>query len=283
MFLTIGERLNATRKSVAKALAKRDAAFVRDEIDKQITGGASIIDLNGGTSPDQEPGNLAWLAETAAAHCDVPICIDSANPEVIEAAIEALLKARKASAPDAFEIQPGLPWLMINSITADKECYEVLLPLVKKYNCAVIAMCLGAGGADAGVDARITNGADLVARMISDGVAVERIFIDSLVMPLGVDGQNAKATASVIKELKRRYPGLRAACGLSNISLGLPARSLLNRTFLAMLIGAGLDAAIMDTSDAGMMSSLWAALALNGKDDYCADFIKAFRQGTLTK
>lgn len=283
MFLTIGERLNGTRKSVAKALAKRDAAFVQNEIERQIAGGSLMIDLNGGTSPDQEPDNLVWLAETAAMHCDTPICIDSANPDAIEAAIKAWLKARKVSTPDTFEIQPGLPWLMINSITADKECYDLQLPLVKKYNCAVVALCLGAGEVSTGVDQRITMGAKLVERMVNDGVDMERIYIDPLVMPLGVDVQNAMATVGIIKELKLRYPALRLACGVSNISFGLPARSLLNRAFMNMLIAAGLDAAVMDTCDAGMMSSLYAALALNGKDDYCADFIRAFRQGRLAE
>lgn len=281
MFLTIGERINGTRISVSKALAKRDATFVRDEIAKQIAGGAQMIDLNGGTSPEEEPDNLTWLAQTTAEHCDSPICIDSANPNAIEAAIEVWLKAKNHSVPDKFEIQAGLPWLMLNSITEDKKRYDVLLPLVRKYNCAVVALCLGASEASAGADERITTGAKLVERMIDDGVEAERIYIDPLVMPLGVDVHNAIAAVSVIEELKRRYPGLRSVCGLSNISFGLPARSLLNRTFLTTLIAAGLDAAVMDSTDARMMGSLYAAVALSGKDDYCTDFIRAFRQGSL--
>lgn len=281
MFLTIGERINGTRISVSKALAKRDAAFVRDEIANQIAGGAQMIDLNGGTSPEEEPDNLTWLAQTAAEYCDSPICIDSANPNAIEAAVEVWLKAKGRLAPAKFEIQTGLPWLMLNSITGDEKRYDVLLPLVRKYNCAVVALCLGASEASAGADERIAAGARLVERMIGDGVEAERIYIDPLVMPLGVDVHNAVTAVSVIEELKRRYPGLRSVCGLSNISFGLPARSLLNRTFLTTLIAAGMDAALMDSTDAGMMGSLYAAVALSGEDDYCTDFIRAFRQGSL--
>ena len=281
MMLTIGERLNGTRKKVAQALQDRDAAYVREEVQKQLEGGAMMIDINGGTTPEQEPDNLSWLAQVVGRHCDVPVCVDSANPGIMLDAIDALLRARQGSIPEKFESSPGIPWLLLNSITGDQARYEMLLPLIVKYRCAVVALCLGAGEPSADVQVRINKGTELVERLLADNIEPERIYIDPLVMPLGVDTGNGLSAIEVIQVLKERFPGLRTVCGLSNVSFGLPLRKLLNRTFLTMLIGAGLDAAVMDTSDREMMSSLHAAVALSGRDEYCAGYISAFRNNQL--
>ncbi|MFH2009815.1 MAG: dihydropteroate synthase [bacterium] len=280
--LAIGERLNGTRKKVAQALLDRDEAYVRQEVLRQLEGGAMMIDINGGTTPEQEADNLRWLAQVVGTHCGAPVCIDSANGSLMPDAIEAWLRANKGAIPGHFELRPGVPWLLLNSITADQARYELLLPLIVKYRCAVVALCLGGGEPSADAQVRIGKGTELVERLLADGIEPQRIYVDPLVMPLGVDPGNGLAATQVIQVLKERFPGLRTVCGLSNVSFGLPLRGLLNRTFLTMLIGAGLDAAVMDTSDRELMSSLHAAVALCGRDEYCSGYIAAFRSNRLT-
>lgn len=283
--LPIGERLNGTRKRVARALGDRDEAYVLQELLRQLKGGALMIDLNGGTTPEQEGDNLCWLARVVGERCEAPVCIDSANGALMASAIETWLQARSGAGagaiPEEFEIRPGIPWLLLNSITADPARYEQLLPLVLKYRCAVVALCLGGSEPSADAQVRIEKGTALVERLLADGIAPERIYVDPLVMPLGVDTGNGLAAVQVVQVLRERFAGLRTVCGLSNVSFGLPARKLLNRTFLTLLVAAGLDAAVMDTSDGALMSTLHAAAALSGRDEYCSGYISAYRSNRL--
>lgn len=281
MFLTIGERINATRKKVAAALENKDADFIRGEIGRQLEGGADMIDLNGGASPESELENMVWLTEVAASACDAPLCIDSAQPEVIQAAMKTYLDVREERIPEEFETARNRPWLMVNSINSENARYDSLLPLVREYNCAVVALCMESARLDTDIEARARIGAELVERLAGDGIEPERIYLDPLVMPVGVDTGNALNAIELIQRLKHRFPGLRSVCGLSNISFGMPRRGLLNRTLLVMLVSADFDAAVMDTSDRKLMSSLYAALALCGKDKHCSEYISAFRRNRL--
>lgn len=281
MLLTIGERINATRKAVAAAVAARDATAIRHEADIQIQSGALMLDVNGGTTPETETDNVTWLVDVVARHTSAPLCIDTASPEALEAGIEALLAARGAAPPAHWELAPGLPWLLINSISAETERYAAVLPLVKKYNCAVVGLCMGDGVMPDSARARVDLAGALIARLAADGVAAPRIYIDPLILPVGVDQANGPAALRAVAAIKQDHPDVRTVCGLTNASFGLPARQLLNRTFLTLLIGAGLDAAIVDTTSAKMNSAMLAALALCGRDLYCAEFIGAFRKNLL--
>jgi len=281
VFLSIGERINATRKDIGAAIKERNEEVIRAEIEKQIDGGAVMLDINGGTSPKQEKDNMLWLADLVARNCDAPLCIDSANPEVIEAAIGTMREARGGDVPGSFETEEGLPWLVVNSISAKEKVYDSLLPALQKYNCGVIALCMAEGNEPLDAVERTEIGAKLVRKLNDDGIASEKIYVDPLVMPIGVDARNGMATVEIITNLKKQFPGLRSACGLSNVSFGIPARPLVNRTFLAILAAAGLDGAIMDTSDAKLMSTLRAALALAGRDEGCIGLIQAYRKKLL--
>jgi 5-methyltetrahydrofolate--homocysteine methyltransferase len=281
MFLTIGERINATRKNIAQAVKDRDAEAIRAEADAQILGGALMLDINGGTTPETEKDALVWLADTIARHTNAPLCIDSANPEAVEAAIEAVLAARGAQPPARCEIAPGLPWLLINSTSAETGRYAAILPLVKKFNAAVVGLCMGDEAMPDTAQARADLAAQLVERLAADGVEPARVYIDPLILPAGVDQANGPAAIEAVAAIRAAHPGVRTVCGLTNISYGLPARALLNRTYLALLIAAGLDAAIVDTTNAKQNSVMLAALALTGRDPYCADFIGAFRKQLL--
>ena len=280
MMLTIGERINATRKNVSAAIRARDADAVREEAWRQYDAGALMLDINGGTTPETESEAAVWLMEITAAATSAPLCADSANPEVIEAMIRTCLRVRGAHAPGSWETAPGVPWLLINSISAERERYDSILPLVKKYNTAVVALCLDENMPDSARE-RVAVGASLIERLAEDGVPPERVYADPLVLPVGVDARQGLAAIQTVTLLKQRFPTLRTVCGLSNVSFGLPARGLLNRAFLTLLVGAGLDAAIVDPTDKKLMAALNAALALCNRDPYCADYITAFRAGRL--
>jgi 5-methyltetrahydrofolate--homocysteine methyltransferase len=281
MFLTIGERINATRKSIAEAVKARNAAAIRKEADDQIHGGALMLDVNGGTTPETEIDNLTWLVDVIARHTNAPLCIDSANPQAIEAGIETLLAARASKPPAKWDIAPGMPWLLINSISAENERYAAVLPLVKQYNAAVVGLCMGDDAMPDSAQARAALAGQLVARLNADGVDTSRIYIDPLILPAGVDQANGPAAIQAVAAIHKEHPEAHTVCGLTNISYGLPARPLLNRTFLALLISAGLDSAIVDTTNVKQNSAMLAALALTGRDPYCADFIGAFRKELL--
>ncbi len=281
MFLTIGERLNATRKGVATAIKEKNVDFIIEEINKQLDGGAAMIDVNAGINPKLEKESMRWLAKVVAGACDTPLCLDSPNPEVIKTAVEAVLETRGAEVPGGFEIEVNLPWLMINSVTLEDKSYDGIVPLLKEYNCAVVALCMKSGDAPGGTDARISIGRDLVDKLTADGVQPEKIYVDPLVLPVGVDTTNGMAATEIIHSLKSEFAGLRSCCGLSNISFGLPVRAVLNRVFLTLMISAGLDSAILDTSDRKLMSAARASLTMCGKDAFCADYISAFRSQQL--
>lgn len=281
MFLTIGERLNATRKGVAAAIKEKNEDFIKEEIAMQVDGGAVMIDVNAGINPKVEKESMEWLAALVAGACDTPLCLDSPNPEVVQTAVETVISTRGQSVPENFELEENVPWMMINSVTNEDKTYEGIAPLVKKYNCAVVALCMESGDAPGGADERIRIGRELVERLTGDGIQPERIYVDPLVLPVGVDTSNGIAAAEIIRTLKTEFKGLRSSCGLSNVSYGLPVRSALNRVFLTLMVSAGLDSAILDTSDRKLMTVLRASLAMCGRDEYCTGYISAFRAKQL--
>lgn len=262
--LIVGERLNSSRASVARALRQRDAAFVQDEARKQVAAGASYLSVNAAALLGEETGHLLWLVDTVQAAVDCPLCLDSPDPSAIAAAV-----ARHQGRT------------LLNSITGEKHKYDRLLPLIAEHKPRVVALCLD----DAGTPATAQGRADIASRLIEgltgQGLALEDIFIDPLVYPISVDGNAAQVVLDALELIAERYPGVNTICGLSNVSFGLPARHLLRRTFLAMAMSRGLSAAILDPCEEGIMSAIVAAEALLGKDSYCGGYIAAHRQGKL--
>lgn len=264
--LIIGERINATRKSIKQALAERDSAMIRSEARDQAGAGADFIDVNGGTTPDEELDNLIWLCEEVRAEVDAPLCIDSASAAVI-----------------AEGLQRAGPGAMVNSISMEKGRYEQIMPLVKEHGAGVVALAMD----DSGIPRTAADRLRVVERTVEEarkhGVPLESVYIDPLVMALSADTGSGLLVIEVLKGIKERWPGLRTTCGLSNISFGLPNRRLVNRTFLAMLLAHGLDSAIVDPLDRGLMSTVHAGRALTGTDDFCMGYLKAYRTKLLSE
>jgi cobalamin-dependent methionine synthase I len=273
--LIVGERLNTTRKSVAAMVEARDGAAVRREAFRQIEAGAHYVDVNAGTFRTREPELLRWMVESAQAEVEsgrgaeesapIPLCIDSPNPVAIRAALE---------------VHQGQA--MVNSITGEAERLSRLLPVIRDHGSAVVALCLDDAGLPATADEAMAKGLRLVETLLDAGIPPGDIYVDPVVRPVGADPGAAVTAIETIRRLRERLPEVHFICGLSNVSFGLPARSLTNRAFGAMAMAAGLDAAILDPLDAPLMSALLAAEAVLGRDRHCGRYLRAYRQGKLT-
>ncbi len=263
--LVIGERINATRKTIKEALSKRDAEFISKEAREQAEAGADYIDVNGGTTPAEELENMLWLVEVVQDAVDLPLCLDSPSPDVISEA----LKLHKNGVP------------MVNSISMEEGRHETLLPLIKEHDALVVALSMDDTGIPRTADDRLSVVEKLVEKACETGIPLSSIYVDPLVMALSADVTAGVIVIDVLKGMSERWPDLNSTCGLSNISFGLPNRGLVNRTYLSVLAANGLSSAIIDPLDKKMMAQVAALSALLGKDDYCMEYITAFRAGKL--
>ena len=261
--LIIGERINATRKRIGAAVTQRDAEFIKEEARKQVEAGASMLDVNGGVA-GQEVESLAWLVQTVQEVVQVPLCLDSADPEALRQALPLCQ-------------QPP----MINSITEDPERFQAVLPLVKQYGARVIALCLSAGAPPETLEDRVATAVRLVERLTGGGIPMGSIYVDPCVFPISTGVHHGPAVLEAISQIRSRCTGVHTSCGVSNVSYGLPARKLLNEVFLLMLLGQGMDAAIIDPCDTGLMARILAGEALAGRDAHCTGYLRAYRSGKL--
>ena len=262
--IIIGELINASRKTIKAAIEAQDAAAIQKVAVDQAEAGTDYIDVNAGIFVGKEPAYLKWLVQTVQAVTDKPCAIDSPDPKAIEAALS---------------VHKGTP--IINSISLEKERYEKLMPIVAGTDMKVIALCMSDAGMPKTVDDRMKIADELVGSLLKNNVAMENIFVDPLVQPLSVDGTFGVEFINTIEKIVATFPAIHTACGLSNISYGLPARKFMNQTFMTMAIAKGLDGAIINPLDKRMMANIIAAEALAGRDNFCMNYLKAFRAGAL--
>ena len=262
--IIIGELINASRKAVGAAIEAQDADVIKKIAKDQVDAGANYVDVNAGTFVGKETEYLKWLVQIVQEVTDVPCAIDSPDPKAIEAAIA---------------VHKGMP--MINSISLEKDRYDTLLPIIAGTDMKVIALCMSDDGMPETVEDRLKIADKLINGLIQNNVKVENIFVDPLVQPMSVKNHFGMEFINAVEQIIKRFEGVHTACGLSNISFGLPARKFLNQTFMVMAIAKGLDGAIVNPLDKKMMANIVAAEALAGKDDYCMEYLKAFRAGKL--
>ena len=261
--LIIGELINCTRKKVGEAAQKRDVEFFTEIARKQADAGADVLDVNGGL-PGQEMAVLPWLVNVVQDTVATPLCLDSADPVVLRRALP--LCHQRA---------------MINSITNESARMEALLPLLKEFRPKVIALCLGEAGPPSTVEDRLSTASRLLDRLTTQGFLLDDIYIDPCVLPISTGPEHGRALVEATGQIKARYPGVHVSAGISNVSFGLPMRKLLNQALLLLLMAQGLDAAIVDPCDPQLMMNVRAAEALLGRDEFCASYIQAFREGKL--
>jgi 5-methyltetrahydrofolate--homocysteine methyltransferase len=261
--LIVGERINSSLSGVAEAIAARDGAFIEGLARHQAEAGARFLEVNAASHPGEEPAGLEWLVRTAQEAVDLPLCLDSASPPAIEAA----LGVHRGRA-------------IVNSITGEPGRAEGLLPLVKKYGCQVVGLAMGPEGVPRSAGERLSNARRLVEMVKDYGIPLDDLYLDPGVLPVSVDGGAGGEVLQALRDIKSTL-GVKTILGVSNISFGLPRRRLLNRTFLAAATALGLDAAIMDPLDRELMATATAARALRGDDEHCLAYLAAYRQGRL--
>ncbi len=263
--IIIGEKINSSLKAIRPAMENYDTAAIQDLAKRQYEAGATYIDINAGMFINDEPQKVEWLVNTVQEVVDAPLAIDSPNP----LALESGLKANKNGKP------------LINSITDEKSRFNAVMPLISKYDTGIIALCMDDKGMPETIDERVTIAERLIEKLTKEGMKLEDIYIDPMVRPIGTGSHYGVIAIETIRKVKQEFPEAHIACGLSNISFGIPARKLVNQAFLIIAMSAGMDGAIMDPLDRKLMSFVYATEALMGQDDFCMNYLTRFREGLL--
>lgn len=258
--IIVGELINASRKVVAAAIEKQDQEAITKIAKDQAEAGADFIDVNAGVFVGKEPEYLEWLVKTVQAAVDIPCCIDSPDPKAIEKA----LAAHNGTA-------------MINSISLEKDRYDTLMPIIAGTDLKVVALCMSDDGMPETTTDRMKIADKLVNGLVQNQIPLENIYVDPLVQPVSTNNDFGVEFLNAIEQIIKTFEGIHTVCGLSNISFGLPDRKFLNQTFMSMAIAKGLDGAIVNPLDKKMMANIIAAEALAGRDDYCMEYLKAYR------
>jgi 5-methyltetrahydrofolate--homocysteine methyltransferase len=259
--LIVGELINASRKQIRAAIENQDRDTIQQMAKEQSANGADYIDVNAGVFVGKEAEYLKWLVATVQEAVDTPCCIDSPDPSAIEAGLS---------------VHRGTP--MINSISMEKERYDALMPVIAGTDFKIVALCMSDAGMPETADARMAIAEELVNNLVKNHIPLENIYVDPLVQPLSTNDSYGTEFINSIEAIKQQFPGIHTVCGLSNISYGLPERMLLNQTFMVMAITKGLDGAIVNPLDKKMMAAIITAETLSGKDEWCAEYLQAFRQ-----
>ena len=263
--IIIGEKINGTRKAVGTAIRERDADFIKNLALEQVEAGSNYLDVNAGTSPEREPGDMEWLVNTIQEATDVPLCLDSANPKALEAGL-ALVKKTP----------------LINSVSGESKRIEGVLPLALKHKTGLILLALDdETGIPDTCEGRMKIAHRLIKLAKNGGLKENQLFVDPLVTAISTGTENAMVTFDSIKQLRDTYPEAHITCGLSNISFGMPLRSLINQTFMAMCIQMGLDSAIINPNNRDLKAVMLSAEMLMGKDKFCQNFSRAYRSKTI--
>jgi len=260
--IIVGERLNSSRKPVFQALQKKDEKFLLNEALKQEQAGASFIDLNTAALLGKEVETLKWTIPLLQKKLSVPLSIDTPNPQAME---------------EGLRIHQGKA--LLNSLSGEIKKIKSIVPLIKEYKPYVITLCMDERGLPKSSEEELSIAIKMVNLLEKEGINLEDIFIDPLVRTIGADQEAALLFLESLQKIKKNMPEVKTIAGLSNVSFGLPNRSLINSTFLALALQAGLDAAIIDPLDKKLIASLYSAQALLGKDPSLKNYLKAVRNG----
>ncbi len=260
-FVMIGEKINPSgRKKLGAEMAAGDFSRVKRDALTQVQAGAQMLDVNAGFPMGDEPTMLVKAIQVVQAVTDVPLSIDSSVVEALEAALA---------------VYEGKP--LVNSVTGEDERLELILPLVKKYNAAVIGMANDETSISMDPEVRLSIAEKIVRRAADYGIKAEDIIIDPLALTIAADSTAVKITLQTMR-LIHEHLGVNMSCGAGNISFGLPDRAPLTASFLAMAMPHGLTCAITDATDATIRAAVKASDVLLGHDEYAASWIAEFRK-----
>jgi len=263
--IIIGEKINATRKAIGAALAARDAQAIIRTAAEQVQAGAQYLDVNGGDPrAGREAENIAWLMELVMANTDVPVAVDSADPQAVRRGLS--MATRKP---------------ILNSISLEAHRIEPMLPIAAEHDCMVIALLMSDEGTPCGVDDRVRRAAELIEKLTGAGKRLDEIIVDPCFLPISTDQTAGRAVIDAIAAIHRRWPAVHIGGGCSNISFGLPKRKYINFALLAQAIYHGMDTGLIDPCTPGVMAAISAAEAVAGRDEFCMNYVAAEREGKL--
>lgn len=256
----IGERINPTgRKKVLAALQQGNFDIVRQDAIDQVAAGAAVLDVNAGVPGADEAALLAQVMQAVMDVTDVPLCIDTADPEALAAALA--LYGGKA---------------LINSVNGEERSLNNVLPLAQEHGAAVIALCMDDDGIPESAGARLMVAAKIIERAAQRGIPLEDVIVDPLALTMGADSSAGRIALETIEMIVREF-GSNVTMGASNISFGMPDRKYINATFIAMAIHAGLSCPITNPLEEIVRTAVLAADLSMGRDEYGMTWIRAFR------
>lgn len=261
--IIIGEKINATRKSINTALTNRDINFLQKVAINQEKMGANYLDLNCGSGENEE-NTMEWLVDVVQEVVNIPLCIDSSSTSVI---LSGLKKCKKSSE------------CIANSLTYEKERIEEVIHTVKEHNCYLICLLMDEEGIPKTAQRRVKVAEKFVKLFEKHKITHHKIFFDPLVEPVSLDTQKGLLVLETISLLKEKFPEIKVVVSLSGISFGLPNRNLLNRNFIPLLISKGCEAIILDPTENDIVPTVYASNLLLDKDDFCMQYIQYIREG----
>lgn len=257
--IIIGEKLNGSIPSVAKAIAEKDADLIRERARMQAEAGATFLDVCASVEEAVEVETLKWMIDLVQEVTDTPICVDSPS-------------ARSCVAAIPFCKRPGL----INSVSLEGDKIDTIFPVIADTDWECVALLCDNDGIPDSVERRMKIFFGIMEKAKQYGIAPSRLHIDPLVVTLGTDQTALTVFADCCRRIKYEYPEIHITSGLSNISFGLPVRKNINQAFMVLAMNAGMDSAIVDPTNKNMIGMIYATNALLERDEYCLGYIGKF-------
>jgi 5-methyltetrahydrofolate--homocysteine methyltransferase len=265
--IIIGEKINGSIPAVAEAIANRDAEFIKARAIAQENAGATYIDCCASVPEDQEVETLKWMIDCIQEVTDLPISVDSPSPAVLAQAYK-------------FCKRPGI----FNSVSGEGDKIDTIFPIMaqpENKGWQVIALLSDDTGIPKCAADRLNVFTKIMAKAKEYGISPDRLHIDPLVEMLCTSENGIETNVEVIQSVRSQYPTIHITAAISNISFNLPVRKLINQGFMVLAMNAGLDSAIMDPTNRDMLGLVYATEALLGLDDYCMEYIGAYREGMI--
>jgi 5-methyltetrahydrofolate corrinoid/iron sulfur protein methyltransferase len=264
--LIIGEKINGTIPAVREAIQARDRAYLGSLATSQAGSGADYIDVNVAVGAgEDEADTMAWAIGVVRSATDKPLAVDSADPAVLARGLELC--------------EGSMPF--VNSANGEESRLESVLPLAAEHSCRLVALAMDESGIPETAGGRLEVALRIVDRAVALGVPPGNIYLDPLALPISADCSQGEVTLETLRLIKAEIPGVNTVMGLSNVSFGLPRRSLVNRAMLSIAAYIGLDAVMIDPTDRDLVAAALTAEAVAGRDRYCRQYMKAFRSGMI--
>ncbi|MCL1847858.1 MAG: dihydropteroate synthase [Coriobacteriia bacterium] len=260
--IIIGEKINGFIPRTLAAIEDRDEKYIRFLAEKQSERNAKYLDICAGVAPEKERDTLKWLCEVVQSATDTPICLDSSDPQILVDMIAEI------------EV-PG----MINSVSLEANKCEIVLSKIADSDWKVIALTCDDNGTPDDPSVKFDIACKLIAKANAVGITNDRIFIDPLVTTLATKENSLVSFTKAIRLIRAEFPDVHITSGLSNISYGMPNRKAINMQFLSLSMAAGMDSAILDPLSPDMQATIHATDALLGNDEFCMEYIAAYRAG----